>query len=53
MFAPSTLLSRDLLGRIVLWNADGIRGIVVPLGNPHWQLQFRNYVPGQLGAEAP
>jgi hypothetical protein len=51
--APANFLSRGLTQVDVVWNTDGTRGLILPLGGPRGRYNLSIAFQGNLGAEAP
>ena len=50
---PAGLGATDLRGSRVFWNADGTKGLIVPLGSPRGLFDLQIAFQGNLGAELP
>jgi hypothetical protein len=50
---PASASATDLRGSRVFWNADGTKGLVVPLGSPRGSYDLQMAFQGNVGAELP
>jgi hypothetical protein len=50
---PAGLTATDLRGSRVFWNADGTKGLIVPLGSPRGLFDLQIAFQGNVGAELP